>query len=317
MERMKYLDWMKGIAIFFMVVGHVLLFSFNLTSCSLSKLFGLFDMPLFFYVSGYLCFRGISSFKDLIDRLIKRCGRLIFPWLAITILSCFYFNKSFLPCCLEFYWFFYVLFVLNTLFILLDYLVFRHILNPYLYSFCLLLIPVIFGSSKLLMGTVKFFPATQLTTYSCAFCFGWLCRKFPKLNNSILYNPIVFVLGLAFYVYGCWHYDSLSVFLRIAGGIGGIIVLQSFFKRIEDDGRNSFVCHALSIMGQSTLCIYMFNNYFIPDFTNLVSESILVVPNGLLWEFFLSAIIAIPIIFACILIRYICIRNPYLKYLVS
>ena len=52
-ERFVYLDQMKGVAIFFMVMGHVMLFAFKMGG-SMIEGFGVSNMPIFFYVSGFL-----------------------------------------------------------------------------------------------------------------------------------------------------------------------------------------------------------------------------------------------------------------------
>ena len=60
MKRLEYLDQMKGIAIFLMVMGHVLLFTFDMAECTLSNVFFI-NMPIFFYVSGYLLYKPINT----------------------------------------------------------------------------------------------------------------------------------------------------------------------------------------------------------------------------------------------------------------
>ena len=56
-EYFYHLDMMKGIAIVLVVIGHVMLFTFDINPSEPSK-FIYFNMPLFFYISGFLAFRG-------------------------------------------------------------------------------------------------------------------------------------------------------------------------------------------------------------------------------------------------------------------
>ena len=56
-ERLEYLDQMKGIAIWLMVIGHVMLFSFKVSDTPVQQMLGIFDMPIFFFVSGYLAYK--------------------------------------------------------------------------------------------------------------------------------------------------------------------------------------------------------------------------------------------------------------------
>ena len=52
---------MKGVAIFFMVMGHVMLFAFKMGGRMIEG-FGVSNMPIFFYVSGFLayCETGVT-----------------------------------------------------------------------------------------------------------------------------------------------------------------------------------------------------------------------------------------------------------------
>lgn len=70
-ERVLYLDQMKGVAIFFMVMGYVMLFSFK-TGDSMIEAFGVSNMPMFFYVSGFLAYCEMRDRSQFIQRLVKK-----------------------------------------------------------------------------------------------------------------------------------------------------------------------------------------------------------------------------------------------------
>ena len=103
-RRLTYLDQMKGVAIFFMVMGHVMLFSFK-ESNSMIEGFGVSNMPMFFYVSGFLAYCELNNITNYVQRLAKRRRRLMIPWLCVTIAMCFYAGRPFVPTLLSFYWF--------------------------------------------------------------------------------------------------------------------------------------------------------------------------------------------------------------------
>ena len=78
MERIEYLDYMKGIAILVVVTGHVS--QSLLGHHSFSDLIIIFEMPLFFTLSGFLANRTLS--KSIIYNLSKK-SLLLIPFLLL------------------------------------------------------------------------------------------------------------------------------------------------------------------------------------------------------------------------------------------
>lgn len=59
-NRIDYIDRMKGLAIFLVVLGHVYMFSFNKSESVLPSIIGSFHMPLFMFLSGLVSFSAIT-----------------------------------------------------------------------------------------------------------------------------------------------------------------------------------------------------------------------------------------------------------------
>lgn len=57
LKRINELDYIRGIAMLMVVMGHVLLFSLKIEHTALIALLGICEMPLFFAVSGYLNYK--------------------------------------------------------------------------------------------------------------------------------------------------------------------------------------------------------------------------------------------------------------------
>ena len=55
-QRILYLDWIKGLAIILVVMGHLYTFSGTTIDNLINKLIGSFHMALFMYVSGSVAF---------------------------------------------------------------------------------------------------------------------------------------------------------------------------------------------------------------------------------------------------------------------
>lgn len=83
-QRLQYIDEIKGFAIFFVVVGHILEWSFcSYETGYLSPFHGLiytFHMPLFAFVSGFLMNTSFSW-----KSLRKRAERLLLPMLTVGL----------------------------------------------------------------------------------------------------------------------------------------------------------------------------------------------------------------------------------------
>ncbi len=73
--------YMKAIGIICVVVGH------SLTGSVIEHFVGLFHMPLFFFVSGYLFKeKYVSNLKSFFGRRMKTLWWPTFKWIAIVVL---------------------------------------------------------------------------------------------------------------------------------------------------------------------------------------------------------------------------------------
>lgn len=62
-KRIHELDYIRCIAMFMVVMGHVLLFSLKIEHTALLGIIGICEMPLFFIVSGYLTYKERRKLK--------------------------------------------------------------------------------------------------------------------------------------------------------------------------------------------------------------------------------------------------------------
>ena len=95
-ERLEYIDALKGFAILLVVIGHVIPWSFlafeDVTSMSpcpvlLWKIIYSFHMPLFIFISGFLFGQShFYSFKEYVMKMWKKTKMLLIPYVACGIL---------------------------------------------------------------------------------------------------------------------------------------------------------------------------------------------------------------------------------------
>lgn len=110
-------------------MGHVMLFSFDINPSEPSK-FIYFNMPLFFYISGYLAYKNFYTLHELGKRILQRGIVLLFPYLIFLCLYEIFTNGtdwdlSIIYCGGQRYWFLYDLFILSTFFLVYEYLIKR------------------------------------------------------------------------------------------------------------------------------------------------------------------------------------------------
>lgn len=107
--RVAYIDRLKGIAIFLVVLGHVIGYN-DCRDSFLWQFIYSFHMPLFMFISGYVAQMAFKmeriDGKSSLDYLRKKFRTLLLPMLmwGVAIPYCFLRNVSdgFLPFCVSF-----------------------------------------------------------------------------------------------------------------------------------------------------------------------------------------------------------------------
>lgn len=131
--RMHYMDQLKGIAIFMVVMGHVLTMCIrDIDAATIFKIIGEVHMPLFFFISGWFTYKTAEDGRIRRPDLRQRTMQLLVPMVIVSSLWVLYFPGSGLRSPLpegfdglwtsEYkngYWFTPVLFVIMALYALL------------------------------------------------------------------------------------------------------------------------------------------------------------------------------------------------------
>ena len=94
-KRLDYIDSIKGFAIFLVVMGHVIPWTFLSVSEAqaidkpmlLWKIVYAFHMPLFIFVSGYLFGQShFNSLKSFVMKSLHKAERLLIPYFVCGVL---------------------------------------------------------------------------------------------------------------------------------------------------------------------------------------------------------------------------------------
>ena len=84
-QRLVYFDILKGMAIFMVVMGHVLTMCVReIDRAALFKFLGEIHMPLFFFISGWFTMRVADDGHIARPGLSKRFFQLLVPMVAMS-----------------------------------------------------------------------------------------------------------------------------------------------------------------------------------------------------------------------------------------
>lgn len=94
-KRIEYFDLLKGIAIFLVVMGHVLTMCIRgVDAAFLFKFIGQVHMPIFFFISGYMTYKATEQGGFARPKLGKRLKQLMIPFFVMSALWVLYFPHS-------------------------------------------------------------------------------------------------------------------------------------------------------------------------------------------------------------------------------
>lgn len=125
MERLVYIDILKGIAIILVVMGHMFVPYTDYLQSPINQMIYSVHMPLFIFLSG-LVFHLSQSKKATRTTIIKRALSLLLPFFCFSAVYCFAKNISYTDMLLKNemhngYWFTLVLFEIILISIIAEY----------------------------------------------------------------------------------------------------------------------------------------------------------------------------------------------------
>ena len=247
--RLKYIDFLKGFAIFLMVMGHFLSWSFeeglptnNMSVRIVRDLIYAFHMPLFMFMSGYVIDiknRNFSSSTSIWKLEKKRIQTLLIP--CVTALVAGYLLRDRY---LELPWFLIVLFFITSLFCLIKMACMIIKANKRVhYAMLFGGYVVLFLINRATEGTIvnEFFALTQTQIMYPYFVIGYLfqqenvyryCKRFP------IYTIAFISFCALFYFY---HFLSLGnsarAMLRYALATAGILVSYELARNVNQSSK--------------------------------------------------------------------------------
>lgn len=326
--RLHYFDMLKGIAIFMVIMGHVLTMCIrDIDSAVLFKFVEKIHMPIFFFISGYFTYKVLENGKLAMPKLGVRVKQLLVPFFVVSALWIYYFPHSGLQSPFvstweglytsvgkNGYWF-----TLSLFEIILIYCALVPILS--LCRRMLSKVGVIALSWLLLLGLSKFWlPAEVNNVLSLSltaeffpvFMFGAVARgsrdTFDKVISSSSWITVAMIVGSVVMYYVCWPWefsvpvacvDFAKVILYICVVMVAVAVVkpwseQSFSKERPEGGR---FARMWEYIGTQSLAIYMLHYFFLFPMSALreplIGMNLNLIPTLIVAAFFASVIIAV------------------------
>lgn len=301
-KRIHELDYIRGIAMFMVVMGHVLLFSLKVEHTALMALISICEMPLFFAVSGYLSHKEREeNFKGMLVLLLKRSRALLVPLFVWSIVLNVCDGTVSYSLSMAFsggYWFFLALWwcdVLNT---------FTVYATKKIRLGCLATCSFyVVVYSIVILGRIKnvelsgLLPIQNVQYYFPFFVIGLLMRKYNSVNKLVL-NKYSYAIGMLMLIVG-WKFSYIKSFvIWFVAALGSVIVIWMACREINSDLK---VARILSAVGMNTLPIYAIHYVFIGTLPNTLHDMVYV-HHGFFLQFVVSFICAVFVIAICLLV---------------
>ncbi len=345
-QRLPQFDVIKGIAIFMVVMGHVLTMCIRDIDQALAfKLIGQTHMPLFFFIAGYFTYRSTSDGASFaMPRLSQRFTQLIIPMVAVGALWFWYFPHSGLQSPLsdtlqgalfdeykQGYWFPLVLFEIAIIYSLSTFLLRlgHSILGEA--SICLLIsaIVALITYSVLSPDAVNYSSLGLTATFLPVFLAGVLARKhrngFQHLYASQWATTAAIVIG-GYMVYirmYYWEFEFMTspylamlvtVMWHLCLAVIAFAVITPWAERAPQSSR---MINAWSLLGRESLGIYLLH-YFLLFPMPMLQEPLRGLGLGFVPTFTVAAVTAsIIVAITLALIRIVKLSQPLATVLIG
>jgi fucose 4-O-acetylase-like acetyltransferase len=272
-ERLLYVDLMKGITIFLVVMGHLI--QVNTIESAYHPIFSIiysFHMPLFMFISGYIGQKSftLKSFNDVKIQMFKKGIALILPYFAWSFLVENFFFANKLPQHLDiqfvglwenwnhlwFLWYLFVIYVFYTLH--------QIIVGLWFQKQNLLLDILVFGFIISMLFLLKYlnvyFPIDidSFVLYFIFFFGGTIVSSYPAISNLMLNKYIFFIALLGFLILvGYYNFLDLGLKNKLTKISVSIFAIISLYNITRQNSWDSLFTKRIQFWGVNSLVIYV------------------------------------------------------------
>lgn len=279
MQRIEYIDNLRGGAIFLVLLGHIFIAKApGGTHYPFCEMIYSFHMSLFFFISGFLAYKTNQIQEKGIKQYIsKKAISLLIPYIFWLFIAQWFIKNSF-PCSLTDvvqklnfvpnlnYWFLPLLFIFYISY--LFYIKICHILSrtnrlEVLFTIGIIITGIITGL------LLKQYYMVVYTIYFGAFLFGHLISKFQYIEKWAEEKYVIGVSALLLCILwklfplttaGNKLHSLLNLGYLAASSVTAIIVLYNLFKQIQ---MPEILNKYFSEIGKYTIALYLLPIYLL------------------------------------------------------
>lgn len=329
-ERIRFIDTLRGFAIFLVTLGHVLE-NTGYHKNSLYQLIYSFHMPLFICISGFVIAYSFNNklaktntitIKDTLNYILSKFKAIMLPyyaWSLIAIPFFFYtyngtldYNKVLEAVFVNntSFWFLPLLFGCSIIFILYKYFLYclPEKLRVKSITKSIVVFFLIVGLFLLLQIT-KYDFLRSISSYILPFIIGVTIAEYKRIYDAICNNSIVYTASLLIFLFivGMFINPANPIMekgSRFICGILSIPICFNFFNR--GNILHPRIDNYLNRIGQNTLIIYILQFSFIKQLVAIPGLNILL-------QLCIFSIIVVLIIELILLIQKIFEQNRILR----
>lgn len=280
-ERVKYIDFIKGIAIILVVMGHVELYILSRHNIFITIISAI-HVPAFIFLSGYLSYKKTAAIisQDIFRSFGNKFNRLIIPFFLISILYAITFRINYFHLFENTYkygfWFTFTLFSLSVIYILSS--IFSNRLNSIwkdivFYISIYLILSSLFYSHFISDKVLGILSLQQIIFYFPTFIFGILMKKYSFYFNYLNQHIVALITSFLIFIsciimYEFFKIDNLPIL--VISNLSGVYMLVHIFKRLENTHliNNKFI----NYLGKRSLEIYLIHFFILTVLKNAWSQ---------------------------------------------
>lgn len=301
-KRIEYIDKLKGVAILFMVMGHVMQISLGVGDVAFNKFYTSFHMPIFMALSGIFIYKYFKewTFHEYQSFIYSKIKRILLPFITIGGLYSYVFYGN-ITCLLNGsftgYWFLPALFICMTVDVTISYIlkninnnIFIDVIVRLFFWILLILLFYYFLNYSYLRGAIYHYPF---------FVMGIMMVKYEKIKSLLFENDRIIAILVYIFLASWVLIDSVPLGFNLLGIFSIPILIFLFYKL------NANIPSIFNLMGQYSLEIYVFHRFFLPSMLNVGSYLVKSIENfdksqNFIFFFIISLLISLPICFICI-----------------
>ena len=287
-ERIQYFDLLKGVAIFMVIMGHIITICIRgIDTAFLFKLIANVHMPVFFFINGFLSYKEGFAMPNM----LKRARQLLLPTVVVSAIWVLYFPHSHLQSPIKStfaalyadtwkngYWFTFCLFELFAIYCLLS-VIYRKVTNTALqiaiaiafYATIVLLKPIVTASGADYAGMevisrffpifiIGFFAHRHIDIYKRAINGSW-----PLIAAIAMFVPSFYLIAYPLEVPALTDWKSITIVIMHTSALIIALTLAASWSSNEyaPGNKPSAFARFFSMLGKESLGIYLLHYFFL------------------------------------------------------